>query len=103
MSTNNSTAAYSPSDEKLLAGAKNPDGSPRFYRLGQHPATYRCRRYRAQLVVLPETPEREQALDYIDRTLATFDKGEDEAMRLYLRAVRGITRKVRNTKGERLI
>lgn len=72
--------------DRLLREARNLDGSRRFYPPGLHLATHRYREHWTRLSLLPESPERDEAMQHIERELAKFEKGEDEAKRQYLRA-----------------
>ena len=69
---------------QLLAEARDPAGLPRFYPRGQHPATAQWREQLTQLEALPDSPERDTALDYTREILAKFEIGEDRAKRDYL-------------------
>jgi hypothetical protein len=73
--------------ERLLAAARNPDGTRRFYPPEEHPATDRLRRHRELLAHLPETAERDKAIAYVDENLARFAAIESRAQGNYLRAV----------------
>jgi hypothetical protein len=60
--------------DPVLAAARRPDGSPRFYPHGQHPATYR---HRMQLAALERHGMGEsEAADYVRLQLAVFEEGE---------------------------
>jgi len=69
---------------KILAEAKNQDGSQRFYPQYHHPATARLREYIKHLETFPESKERNMSLDYTRSELARFEHGEDRAKYEYI-------------------
>jgi hypothetical protein len=73
------------SDEAILAAATNLDGTRRFYPPYEHPATAQLGEYITRLETLPESDEREQALEHARQQMARFEYGEDRAKRDYLR------------------
>jgi hypothetical protein len=76
-------------DEELLAAATNQDGSRRFYPPNEHPATAQLRAQIEKLEAIPESEERNQALNYCRAELAKFERVEGNAERKYLRRHRG--------------
>lgn len=76
----------------LLAEARNPDGSPRFYPFGRHPA---ADRWREQLHRLNEFASRypirppahvQEMIDHAEQQIAMVEEGEARAKQSYLRA-----------------
>lgn len=68
---------------------RTPWGAPRFYPVGEHPATYRLRRHREKLSDLLDRMSPFSAgyydccaaLGHVQREIDAFDAGELEAMR----------------------
>jgi hypothetical protein len=73
-------------DERLKQ-ARDPLGRQLFYPPGSHPATARLRASRDRLLALPETHERNAALEHHKRELARFEALESEAKLLYVRSL----------------
>jgi hypothetical protein len=70
-------------DERLVA-MTDPFGRRRFYPPGQHPAIRRWVAERKHIASLPESPERDKALAYIEDNIALFEQGESETKALYV-------------------
>jgi hypothetical protein len=75
------------SPAEILAEARNPDGSPRFYPQGKHPATKQLREALAKAEEFNDDSEATAAyLEHLRRDLARFEAVENRAKRDYLRA-----------------
>lgn len=73
--------------DEILASARNPDGSQRFYPQGQHPATKRLREALEWAESIENgTGTTDAYVEHLRRQLAEFEYGEDRAKRDYLRA-----------------
>lgn len=76
---------------EILAEARNPDGSPRFYPFGRHPASAQWRKALATLEEFadryPRTPTNlQQQIDYATQQIAAVEEGEARAKQAYLAA-----------------
>lgn len=77
----------SPRPDDILAEARNPDGSQRFYPPHQHPATRQLREALSRAEEFDDGSDTTGAyLEHLRHQLARFEAVEDRAKRVYLRA-----------------
>lgn len=68
----------------VLQAVRTPDGRRRFYPPGEHPVTARLRRDIAALEALPESTQRDEALEWARYQNTIFEEGESIAKHEYM-------------------
>lgn len=74
--------------DPILAAARDWKGERLFYDEDEHPATARYRRELIVLKTMPETPNRDEAIAYVEQRLGDFNAVERRAQREYLEHAR---------------